>query len=176
MVVNEFIDRHSFFLLEPIRNIVMGAEHVHKFLVAIFSGSSPAHNIRVTSWVEAGFDFIEIKKSILVLVQGIESLSRNVGTICIQVTENSRDELINANGSISVVIKDREDLIGLWTSASNPVIIKSDPELSEVESPTSISIHDFELTLEANQPFSSSFNELLSESPNDQLVLFDVRE
>lgn len=116
----------------------MSSEHVHKFLIAIFDCSSSTDYIRVSGGIEAGLYLIEINLAVLVFIQSVKSLSYDIGTVGVYISKDCNDEFIDANGSISVVIKDGEDLIGFWSSASDPVIIKGSAELSKVECSTSV--------------------------------------
>ncbi len=154
----------------------MGSEHVHKFLIAIFDCSSSTDHIRVSGRIEAGLYLIEINLAVLVFIQSVKSLSYDIRTVGVHISKDCNDEFIDANGSVSVVIKDGKDLIGFWSSTSNPVIIKGSAELSKVESSTSVRVHNFKLALQADQTFSSTLNKFLTKATNYQLVLFDVRK
>lgn len=123
MVVNKLFNSNALLLREPTRNIVVCGEHVKELLVAVFDRTSSTNDVWMTGRIEPCLQLLEIDRSTLVLVNCSERLSNNVCAVRVQITKHGHYELINTNGSVSVVIKDGKDLVCLGPRTTDSIVV-----------------------------------------------------
>lgn len=98
----------------------------------------------------------------------------NVKPVSVNISQDGLYEFFETNGAGSVLVKYSEYLISLRARAAYSVVIKGFPEFSEVKFPAGIIVHNFELSLQADEALDTALCESMSEPANDEFVLLLV--
>ena len=125
----------------------MGGEEIKEFVSALFSGFGSILDIWVSGGIKLELDFINLESAIAILIQLVECLLHQVGSVVREGSQNCIHKLLEVNCAVSVLIEDTKYLLSFFLGTTNLIIFKGFLELLEVQCTRLIRVHDLELSL-----------------------------
>jgi hypothetical protein len=137
-------------------------ELLQNFVLSFLS----AFNIWVSAGIVLSFYIIDVKNTIAIVINLLESLLDNLSSKLIHGSHNHSDEFIKVNVSTSIEIESLEKIVDILIINVYLEVLDSLSELIEIKTTTAIIIHDLELSSKSNHASTTSGLKLVSESLN----------
>lgn len=148
------------------------SEHLEEAKAALLNILEASNHIRVSGGIELVFDFLKLQNSITVSIELVESLVHKSLSNWAHFTTECCQKFIEADLTVTTGIEHTKEAFGITGAHSwHTVVIKDSLELTETELARTISVHDRELLLEADQTFGTAILDPLLESVDDHSVL-----
>lgn len=135
---------------------------------------SSQFNIWVVLRIINVLKIIELHNSVAVFVQLLEGSLHQLLPLSVHLTDNYSEELIVADSTIVINIKEAKKDLGLILSQLDSVILDSLEEFRKLEQSVVVIVDDLEDSSQANDATGTSLSHLLSELLEDFLIRADV--
>ena len=157
MIFEEFCASNRLVSTKLVVSVVEGGEHFKEAKAALLSVLQSSDYVRVSRRIEVILNLFNLKGTVAVRIQLIESLIDETRTNRVQLAAKGSQKFIKTDLAVAARIKDVEKALSITGAHSwDAVVVKNGLELAKAELSGAISVHDSELLLEIYEAFCTS--------------------